>query len=176
MKHSLLLIYSYIVRVSTYFFPDIPFLMSFRGFLYSLGMKSSGRNFQVSSSALIRGLQFLSVGENVFVAHNCTILAGCSVSIGSNVLVGVGSVITDGNHSYKDKTGYRFGLSKRKPVVILQGSWIGGNCVVLPGSEFPQNSVLAANSTYRMRSDDENSLFSGNPAVFIKYFHREVKY
>ena len=48
MKHRLLLLYSWLVKTVLFFFPDVPLIMRFRGFLYGLGMPSCGSNFQVA--------------------------------------------------------------------------------------------------------------------------------
>ena len=53
MKHRLLLLYSWLVKTVLFFLPDIPLIMRFRGFLYSLGMPSCGSNFQVAHNVII---------------------------------------------------------------------------------------------------------------------------
>ena len=86
MKHKLLLLYAWFIQSLLFFMPDYPLLMRFRGFLYGLGMKSCGRNFQVAHSAIINTLEGLSVGDNVYVANYSVILSK-GVDIGDNVLI-----------------------------------------------------------------------------------------
>ena len=57
MKHKFLLLYSWFVRTIMYFLPDIPFIMRFRGFLYGVGMKKCGKDFQVTHNAIIKELE-----------------------------------------------------------------------------------------------------------------------
>lgn len=36
----------------------------------------------------------ITIGDNFYANHNCTILDGCEVKIGNNVVIGAGSVVT----------------------------------------------------------------------------------
>ena len=63
MKHRLLLLYSWLIKTMLFFFPDIPLIMRFRGFLYSLGMPSCGSNFQVAHNVTLNSIEGLTVGN-----------------------------------------------------------------------------------------------------------------
>ncbi|CAL1519256.1 acyltransferase [Chitinophaga sp. MM2321] len=166
MKVKLSILYSWLVKVSTLLLPNIPLFMRFRGFLYSLMMKGCGRNFQVTSTAVLNSLTGLKVGDHVYIAHN-TVVIGLDIEIGDEVLIGPNCIISSGNHTFLNNS-YRFGKSLRRPVKIGSGAWIAGNCAVLGGSILPPRSVLGAGSVLNKKYEAADSLYGGTPALFIK--------
>lgn len=80
MKHRLLLLYSWFIRIVLFFMPDVPIIMRFRGWLYGLGMKKCGRDFQVTHDARITGLECMTVGKHCFVGNQTLIFANNDIS------------------------------------------------------------------------------------------------
>lgn len=163
---KLLLLYSWLVFLFTSFLPDVHFIMRFRGFLLSKGMKSCGRNFQVSRSCVIRVLENLSVGDDVYLAPGVVIFCHTNVTIGSEVLIGPNTIVTAGNHS-SDGASYRFGPSICIPVYIGNGSWIAGNCSITAGSNIGEHVLVAANSVV-VGSLNPHSIYGGVPVKLKK--------
>jgi maltose O-acetyltransferase len=123
------------VRISLIFLPDAPVIMRFRGFLYSLMMKNCGRNFQVASSAVIRGLEKLVCGDDVYFGPGAFVLVRESIVIESEVLIAMNVVIVDGNHGKDvEANSYRFKRGRQEPIIIGRGAWIAANSVILAGS------------------------------------------
>lgn len=143
MKKKLTLLYSWFIRTSMYFLPDIPVIMRFRGFLYSILMKKRGKNLQVASSSTLKGLQNISVGNNCFFALNTIVDASTFITFEDDVMIGYSSIIVAGNHT-KINNSYRYGKPDRTPILIQHGSWVGANCVILAGSIIPPASCIAA--------------------------------
>ncbi|MBC9908889.1 acyltransferase [Chitinophaga varians] len=166
MKVKVSILYSWLVKMVTFLLPNIPVFMRFRGFLYSLMMKGCGRNFQVTSTAVLNSLAGLEVGHNVYIAHH-TVLIGIDIEIGNEVIIGPNCIISSGNHTFLNNS-YRYGKSLRRPVKIGAGSWIAGNCSVLGGSLLPERSVLGAGAVLNKKYDTADGLYGGIPAVFIK--------
>ncbi|HVI48422.1 MAG TPA: acyltransferase [Chitinophaga sp.] len=166
MKTRLSILYSWLVRTLTLLLPNVPVCMRFRGFLYSLMMKRCGRDFQVTSTAILNSLSGLSVGDHVYIAHNC-VLIGVDIEIGDKVLIGPNCIISSGNHTYLDDA-YRFGKSEVRPARIGNGSWIAGNCSIVGGAGLPPKSVLGAGSVLNKAFTEERGLYAGAPAGFIK--------
>ncbi|WP_201607906.1 acyltransferase [Psychrobacter immobilis] len=164
--HRLSIIYSWGVRLSTRVLPDVPPVMRFRGFLYSFMMKSCGSNFQVSSTSYINSLNGISVGDDVYFAHNVVVL-GKEITIENEVMIGPNTVVVSGNHSFLGNS-FRFGKSISQPIVIEEGSWISANCSILSGAVLPCRSILAAGSVLNKAFSEEKSLYGGSPAKFIK--------
>ena len=169
MKHRLLLLYSWLIKTMLFFFPDIPLIMRFRGFLYSLGMSSCGSNFQVAHNVTLNSIEGLTVGNNVYLAMGNIIYAHGKAIIGNNVMFGPGCLLTTGNHTFGDGS-YRYGVSVEKEVRIKDGCWIAAHCVVLPGAVLPARSILAAGAvlTIHLQELCEDAIYTGIPAKFTK--------
>lgn len=167
MKHRLILLYSWAVRVLLFFLPDVPFIMRFRGLLYSFAMKKCGRNFQVAHNVILNSIEGLSVGDNVYIAMNNVVFSHGIIIIEDNVMFGPSCTITSGNHTFLNGS-YRYGEPIEKPIIIMEGAWIGANCVILPGVKFPPRSVLAAGAVLTSSIDDVEGIYAGVPAKLIK--------
>lgn len=168
MKHKLLLLYAWLVRTLLFFFPDIPLIMRVRGWLYGLGMKECGKNFQITHSTIINGLDLCSIGKNVYIANGCNLVLNGELKIGDEVIFGPGVLVSTGNHIYDGKS-YRFGNSRKDGVYIGFGSWVGGNCTILGGAKIPNHSVIGAGSVVTNKSCSEiEGLYCGVPAKLIK--------
>lgn len=72
--------------------------MRFRGWLYSLGMASCGKNFQVTHSAILNGLDNMFVGKDVYIANFGNFICNDPIYIGDGVLFGPSVVMSSGNH------------------------------------------------------------------------------
>jgi maltose O-acetyltransferase len=161
-----LLLYSWFVWMITFFMPDSKLTMRLRGFLYSFGMPKCGKNFQVSSSAKLIGLDKLFFGNNVFIASNVTINSGGKIYLKDDVMIGIGSVIVAGNHTL-DNGSYRFGHRCERDITIGSGSWIAANCTLVAGVKFPDSSLLAANSVYVTKNNKTAGVYGGVPAKLL---------
>lgn len=166
MKVKISILYSWLVRTITYFLPNIPIFMRFRGWLYSLMMKECGENFQITSSAIINTLSELKIGKNVYIASN-TVIVGLYFQIEDNVLIGPNCVISGRNHSFFEDS-FRYGPPLDSLVIIGRGSWVSGNCTITAGSILPPRSILAAGAVLNKAFDEEQSLYGGVPAKFLK--------
>lgn len=166
MFHNFSLIWSWFVWVITRLVPDFPLSMRFRGWLYSFGMNSSGRNFQVASSCRLISMDTLKVGENVYFAQNVIINGGGEINIGNEVMIGIGSVIVSGNHTASNGS-YRWGIRKESPITIGQGSWLGANTVLVAGSVVPESSLIAAGAVV-VNVLNQPGVYGGVPARLLK--------
>jgi acetyltransferase-like isoleucine patch superfamily enzyme len=166
MKVKISIIYSWLVRTLTYFVPNIPFFMRFRGWLYSLMMKKCGKNFQVTSSVIFNSLSGIEVGNNVYIAHN-NVIIGLDITIEDEVIIGPNCVISGGNHVHENRS-FRFGKSTVNPILIKRGSWVAANCTVTGGSVLPEESILAAGAVLSREYTEEKVVYGGIPATFIK--------
>ena len=162
MKHRVVLLYSWLVRIATACLPDAPCCMQLRGWCYGRLMKNCGQNFQVASNVRIVGLEFFSVGNDVYLGPGTIILASDSIRLDNEVLVGPYTVITDGNHSLRNGS-YRFGKRTASPVMIEQGAWVAAHCTVLPGVTVGASTVVGANSCVS-RNLPANIRAAGSPA------------
>lgn len=149
-----------------FFFPDIPIVMRFRGFLYSFLMKKCGKNFQITHNAKITALTGLEVGNNVFIGNNNMIM-GLDIIIGDQTLIGPNCVLVTTTHVFDGVSFSNFSTHSEQ-ISIGKGSWIGANATVLRGSVLPDKSILAAGSVLNNQMEKTNSIYGGIPAKFIK--------
>lgn len=148
--HKFNLIYTHIIRILLIILPDAPIIMRFRGWLYSLVMPECGKNFQVASSSVLRGLEKISCGDDVYIGPNSYILAREKVVIESEVLIAMNVVIVDGNHG-KNKilNSYRFDRGYQEVIVIGRGAWIAANSVITAGSSITAGMIVPPCSVIR---------------------------
>ncbi|WGL29295.1 acyltransferase [Pectobacterium brasiliense] len=131
----------------TAIFPDVPFLMRLRGALYTLFVPKNkcGKNFQVSSNVVIKGVEYLFVGNDVYIGPNCVILLRNSLVLQDEVMIAPNCVIADGNHGLSGGS-YRYAKGNNGPIFIGKGSWIAANCVILHTTKIGESTVIGAGS------------------------------
>jgi len=140
--------------------------MRLRGWFYSLGMKRCSSNFQVAHDVILRTLETIEVGSNVYLANGCIFLGGDSIVIGNDVLVGPMTMISTSNHCFN---GVGFvGAVDSGQVVIEDNCWIGGHCSILMGTYIRESSVVGAGSVCNKAYDSPKVLIAGNPAKIVK--------
>jgi maltose O-acetyltransferase len=154
LSHKLLMLYSGMVRlVMTPALDEVPLFRRLRGFLYGRGAASCGPNFQVSSNAVLWGLEHLHVGRDVYVGPGVVVICLDRVSIGDGVLLGPNVVISNGNHVFREGA-YRVAENVAAPVVIGPGSWIGAGAVLLAGITIGRGVLVAANAAVTKDAED----------------------
>lgn len=126
-----------------------------------------GKNLWVESPFFCDyGFQ-ISVGDNVFVNFNCTILDGAPVKIGNNVLLGPNVQIYSATHPTQWKLRQK-GLEYAKPVTIGNDVWIGGGAVICPGIKIGSRTTIGAGSVVT-KDIPSDVVAAGNPARIIKH-------
>ena len=167
MRHKFGLIYAWFIRTMLYFLPDIPVIMRFRGWCYGLWMEQCGHDFQVTHDAYIKDLDYLSVGNHVFVGNGTVIMGSGTITIEDEVMFAPHCIAISGNHTMKDGS-FRFGRSNPGHIHIGRGAWVAGNSTIQKGGTLPAHSVLSANSFLNKAFEETYGLYGGSPARFIK--------
>ena len=165
MKHKLLLIYSWFVRTSLFFLPDMPITMRFRGWVYGLGLKKCGTDFWITHDAILKDLEHISIGNHVFIGNGTFVMG--NIDIEDEVQIAMHSVLVSNNHTSVDGS-YRYGDADIGQIIVGKGAWIAANCTLVKGAVLPQNAVLAANSCLTKRMEIPNAIYGGVPAQLIK--------
>lgn len=168
MKHRLLLIYSWFIRTSLFFLPDMPLVMRFRGWLYGLVMQQCGKDFWVTHDAILKDLEKIRVGDHVFIGNGAFVMG--NITIEDEVQIAMHSVIVSSNHTSKNGS-YRYGKSDLGLTCIRRGAWVAANCTIIKGGELPENSVLAANSCLTKKMEIPNAIYGGSPAKLLKSYN-----
>lgn len=149
--------------VSTLFFKShlIPFGNILILFLRAFGARI-GNDVRVKPGIYIKYPWKLSVGHSSWLA-DCYIENLDEVRIGNNVCISQKAMLLTGNHNYKMEY---FDLITR-PVIIEDGSWVGANATICPGTTVRSHSVIFAGSV--LSGDTKPyQIYQGNPAVAIR--------
>ena len=124
-------------------------------------------NFEIS----IEPEGVLTIGDNVWISHDCHITSWGSISIGNNVLIGEFTSIRDTTHNYKEpEIPIRMQGEKIGKIVIEDDVWIGRGCLILgnpEGLKIGKGAVIGANSVVT-KSVEAYTVVGGVPAKLIK--------
>lgn len=127
-----------------------PFLLHFTSRLIDANnVKLVGDNlesvylsFATSGGCYYQCLNGIEIGEGTIWSYNCAFVSA--------------------NHDLNDLTRH----SQEPPIVIGRNVWLGANCVVLPGVQIGDNSIIGAGSIVT-QSIPAFSIAVGNPARVI---------
>lgn len=108
----------------------------------------------------------ISVGRDVFINYNLTVLDVCAVDIGDRTLIGPNVSIYAAGHPIAPEdraTQWEYGA----PVHIGKDVWLGGSCVILAGVTIGDGAVVGAGSVVT-RDIPPNTIAVGNPARVVR--------
>ena len=125
-----------------------------------------GANIWVESPFFCDYGYMISVGDNVFINFNCTILDAAAVSIGNDVLIGPNVQLYSATHP-TDSAVRAKGLEYAKPISIENNVWVGGSVVICPGVTIGARSVIGAGSVVT-KDIPPDTVAAGNPCKIIK--------
>lgn len=108
----------------------------------------------------------ISIGNNFYANHNCTILDGASVSFGDNVFIAPNCVFSTAGHPI-DVEQRNKGLEIALPITVGDNVWIGTNVSVLPGVIIGSNTVIGAGSVVN-KDIPSGVVAAGNPCKVIR--------
>lgn len=108
----------------------------------------------------------ISIGNNFYTNHNCTILDGAAVSFGDNVFIAPNCVFSTAGHPI-DAEQRNAGLEIALPITVGDNVWIGTNVSVLPGVTIGSNTVIGAGSVVNKDIPD-GVIAAGNPCRVIR--------
>ncbi len=110
----------------------------------------------------------IEIGENSWVGnHFVAISEGPGILIGKNVLVGTRVEVYDSDFHAVNVRDRLKSDSKRAPVKIGNGVWIGNNVTILKGTEIGEHSVVAAGAVVSGKFPP-NVVLGGVPAKVIR--------
>ena len=108
----------------------------------------------------------ISVGNNVFINYNCTLLDVGKITIGDNCMLAPNvAIYTAGHPLHPDSrnSGYEYGMD----VTIGNHVWIGGSVVITPGVRIGDCCVIGTGSVVT-KDIPAWSLAAGNPCRVIR--------
>lgn len=109
----------------------------------------------------------LSVGDNFYANHGCTILDCNKVTIGDNCLLAPHVCISAATHPI-DPMERISGAELTAPITIGDNVWIGASATICPGVTLGNNVVVGAGAVVT-KSFPDNVVIGGVPAKILKY-------
>lgn len=148
------------------FLPNIDFSNRVRGWFVGKFCKRCGRNFRLAKGGTINMIRNISIGDDVYIAHDVWMNGVGGLELDDGVIISPGVVISTSKHSYVNGR-VQLHKSEAAPVKIGAGSWVASNSVVASGVTIGEGCVIGACSAV---SRDLPSYFfcAGTPAKPIK--------
>lgn len=115
----------------------------------------------------------ISVGDNFYTNHNCTILDGAKVVFGDNVFIAPNCVFSTAGHAIDAKQRGE-GLEIALPITVGNNVWIGANVSVLPGVTIGDNTIIGAGSVVN-KDIPSNVIAVGNPCRIMREITEDDK-
>lgn len=114
---------------------------------------------------------YTTIGENVFITYNFTLMAAAPITIGDNVLIASNVMITSENHGIDPTSSNSYAETPLtgKPVNIGEGCWLGEKVMIMPGVTLGKRCIVAAGAVVT-KSFPDYSMIAGVPAKIIKKF------
>ncbi len=106
-----------------------------------------------------------TIGKNVFINFNCTLLDLGGITIEDDVLIGPNVSILSEGHPVSPES--RHSLVPR-PVYIKKNAWIGAGATILQGVTIGENAIVAAGAVVSKDVPD-HTVVGGIPARIIKH-------
>jgi acetyltransferase-like isoleucine patch superfamily enzyme len=116
------------------------------------------------------GVGVISIGNNVSIGNGLHLYSSENVVIGNDVMISSNVFISDTDHSFErvDRP-FESQETVSKKTVIGDGSFLGHNVTVLPGTTIGCHCVVGANAVVKGNLPDY-TMWAGVPARKIKAF------
>ncbi|WVQ99139.1 hypothetical protein IAU59_006271 [Kwoniella sp. CBS 9459] len=122
---------------------------------------------------IVQGLFFeygfnITIGEDVFIGANCTLLDVGPIKIGSRTMLGPNCQLLTPDHPISPEA--RRGLEGKessKPIIIGDDCWIGAGVTICPGVTIGNGTTIGAASVVT-RDVGDRCVVVGNPGRVIK--------
>ncbi|MCD8914589.1 acyltransferase [Staphylococcus simulans] len=130
--------------------------------------KSIGDNVYIGKNITLKNLKRVRIGKNVSIHDLCYVDGYGGISIGNDVAIAHNTSILSTNHTWKDKNiPIKYNPVEKGKVIINDDVWIGCGVRVLANVTIGQRSVIAAGSVVN-KDINNNSVYAGVPAKKIK--------
>jgi len=132
-----------------------------------------GNNCDIEDGVLFKitqpfsGLNYIQLGDNVFVGADCQFNSSTQIIIGDNCLIASNTTFVDTGHENVLGT-----LINKQPctfesIILGEDVWIGTHCSILKGVKIGNGSIVGAGSVVN-KSIPENQIWAGVPARYIR--------
>jgi len=95
---------------------------------------------------------------------NCYLDGRNGIIFEENVRFGPGAAVISMNHDNFNYSKYRM----TRPIKIGKNSWLAAHCIILPGVELGEHTIVAAGAVVTKSFPTGNQIIAGNPAKVVK--------
>jgi acetyltransferase-like isoleucine patch superfamily enzyme len=163
---------AHFVLVLTNWLPDNAPFLAFRGACLRPFLGGAGANLRVGRNTTFYNPSQIFVGDNVYVACGCWVMAGAPVTMGEEVMLGPYCVIVSSDQK-RQGLSFRFGETPLAPIEIRRGCWLGAHVTVVAGVIIGEGCLVAAGAV--VVSDVPPSVMLGGvPGKVIKTLSDEA--
>lgn len=106
-------------------------------------------------------------GGGTFINYDCWFDLGDNIYIGDNCSIAMNVHFINSTHEFGSAE-RRAGNAFSKEISVGSGTWIGADTIVLPGVKIGNGVVISAGSLVISDCDEDNSVYIGRPAHFVK--------
>src|SRR4030042_1413001 len=117
------------VLLFTNWLPDNVVFLKFRGLLASRFFRKCGKNLTIGRNVVFYNPSLMEIGNDNYIAYGNWFVTGGKIIIGDKNLFGPYSIFVAGNHVF-DGISYFNEQSAVKDIIIGDGNWIAGHCVI----------------------------------------------
>lgn len=156
----------HLIMLLTSLLPNSSIANRIRGLLLRPFFKRCGKGVQIASGVLINNINKVSLGNNVYIAHNVWINGAGGLEINDNSIVGPYSVLATTQHVFINGC-VSNKESNIEPIIIGKGTWLASHVVVTQGVTIGDGVLVAAGATVT-RDIISHSMVGGVPAKLIK--------
>lgn len=109
--------------------------------------------------------QFITLGKNIFINHDCSMLDAGGITIEDEVMIGPKVTLSTENHPLDPKD--RKALIS-SPIHLEKNVWLGASATILGGVRIGENSIVAAGAVVT-KDVPPNVVVAGVPAKVVKH-------
>lgn len=130
----------------------------------------SGENILIGGGGGFGPRSYLHVGDRCLISSNCLLNTGESITIGNEVGLSPHVQLYTHNHWQNVLRGY---TARHAPIVVEDGAYITGNCLVAPGVRVGEGATVMANSVVAANVDAFTAV-SGTPATVVAHVKTDL--
>lgn len=146
-----------------YFVCNIPFWF-IRKLLYQMGGMKIGKKSIILMKTKVIFPWRIKIGDRATINECCFLDGRGGLEIGNDASISIFTILLTGSHDSKSSD---FAYKPDK-IIIGENVWIGARSIILAGAELKYACLIGAGSTVKKGVYEENTFYSGVPAVYIK--------
>ena len=151
----------------------LPYVTGTGRIVIGSGVRLSGKS-EIGFNNRLSERPELIVGDDTFIAHDCSFAIAEAIRIGSHCLLAGGVSVADNDghplSAERRRLGEPVDADQVRPVTICDDVWIGRRATVLKGVTIGEGAVVGSNAVVT-KDVGPHTVVVGNPARVVKELH-----